>query len=174
MAMGSPNNGGGRRKAMSDINVTPLVDVMLVLLIIFMVSTPLIVKDNQERLVDIDVPITRNNPDTVDLSNNERLLLRINSELQVFLGDEMITDCSAARGATDAGEFARLADPCFMEIGTKLGANPRLQADEALYLAADSFVPHGFVAGTTNRLRLSGVTRVGMVTYESPPPAMQP
>jgi biopolymer transport protein TolR len=173
MGMSAPP-GAGRRKAMSEINVTPLVDVMLVLLIIFMVSTPLIVRDDQERLVDINLPITRNNPDTVDLNSNDRLILRVGTDLKVYLGTELITDCGAARATTDAGEFARLAQPCFEELGLKLGNNPRLQADEALYLAADAFVPHGFVAGATNRLRLSGVTRVGMVTYESQPASVTP
>ena len=55
--MGMSVGPGGKRKAMSEINVTPLVDVMLVLLIIFMVSAPLIVKDEQERLLSEPVSV---------------------------------------------------------------------------------------------------------------------
>ncbi|MFT4705139.1 MAG: biopolymer transport protein TolR [Bradymonadia bacterium] len=163
--MGMSSSGGGNRRTISEINVTPLVDVMLVLLIIFMISTPLIVKDESERLVEMNLPVTRENPTTVDVNDTENLILQIDSALRVLLGDELITDCGAARGmADDPGAFAAAAEPCFVEIQQKLGNNPRLADQETLYLLADTSIPYGFVVGTMNRIRLAGVTSVGMVT----------
>lgn len=159
------STGGGSRRAISEINVTPLVDVMLVLLIIFMISTPLIVQDDSERLIEMNLPVTQDNPTTVDLANTEQLILQINADLQVYLGETLLTDCSAARpAATDPRAFAAAAEPCFVELQEKLGANPRLQANESLYLLADTTIPYGFVVGSMNRIRLAGVTNVGMVT----------
>lgn len=158
------SSGGGNRRAISEINVTPLVDVMLVLLIIFMISTPLIVKDTQERLLEMNLPVTRENPTTVDLADTDQLILQIDANLRVALGEELITDCSAAVGITDTAAFVEAAEPCFAEVEQKLGANPRLQEQESLYLLADTTIPYGFVVGAMNRIRRAGVTNVGMVT----------
>lgn len=155
--MGAPNR---RRRAMAEINVTPLVDVMLVLLIIFMVATPMITRDDSQREVDIDLPVTRENPDMVDLQNTEKLILHIDSKLRVHLDDVVITDCSSALESEDVGRF----EPCFDEIHEKLGKNYRLQEDGTLYLLADTTIPYGFVVGAMNRIRLAGIENVGMVT----------
>src|SRR5690625_5762426 len=76
-----------RKRMMAEINVTPLVDVMLVLLIIFMVATPMITRDDSQREVDINLPVTRENPSTVDLQKTEKLILRIDAQLRVMLDD---------------------------------------------------------------------------------------
>jgi biopolymer transport protein ExbD len=165
--MGMSTGSGGPRKAMADINVTPMVDVMLVLLIIFMVSTPIMVQQSAERMVDVTLPLTRENPETVDLSNNERLILVIERGLRARIGDAVVNDCSAAAGLTDAEAFFAAASPCFDEISQRLGLNPRLQQDEKLYLVADTAVPYGYVVGVMHRLRQTGVTNVGMVTYDN-------
>ncbi len=163
--MGMTAGGGpGRKKTISEINVTPLVDVMLVLLIIFMVSTPLITKDDSERVVELNLPVTRENPNQVDIANTDKLILYIDPNLRVMLGDTLITDCSAALAITNSGEWPDAWQPCFDEIGTKLGSNPRLQDEESLYLLADTTIPYGFVVGAMNRIRMAGVTNVGMVT----------
>jgi biopolymer transport protein TolR len=165
MGMSGPSSSSGRgAKAMADINVTPLVDVMLVLLIIFMISTPLMVKDTSERLLDLNLPITDPDAPAVNLAEAEQLILGIDPNLRVYVGEELITDCSAAVGVTDTARFVELTAPCFDEIEQKLGANPRLQADETLYLLADTTIPYGFVVGAMNRIRRAGVTRIGMVT----------
>lgn len=153
-------SGGGDGKAMSDINVTPLVDVMLVLLIIFMVATPMIVREDLLREVDMNLPVTRENPTVVDLENTEKLILRIDANLRVYVGDALITDCSAALDTVEASAF----EPCFLEIQERLAANPRLQAEQSLYLLADASISYGFVVGAMNRIRLAGVHQVGMVT----------
>ena len=156
--MGMSSGGDGR--AMSDINVTPLVDVMLVLLIIFMVATPMIVREDLLREVEMNLPVTRENPTTVDLENTEKLILRIDANLRVLIDDELITDCSAAIGEVSAARF----EPCFVEIETKLRNNVRLQDERSLYLLADTTIPYGFVVGSMNRIRLAGVSQIGMVT----------
>lgn len=156
MGMSGP---GGPRRVMAEINVTPLVDVMLVLLIIFMVATPMITRE-QNREVDLNLPVTRDNPTVVDLNNTDRLILEIDERLTVRLGEVVITDCSAALSQTEAARF----EPCFDEIESRLGQNPRLQQDETLYLLADTTIPYGFVVGALNRIRQAGVANVGMVT----------
>ena len=175
--MAMTTSSGGDKKAISDINVTPLVDVMLVLLIIFMVSTPLIVQDESDRLVDINVPQTRNNPQTVDLANTDKLILRVDSNLRVVLGADIITDCSASLAESDMVARYRVWEPCFEEVHQKLALNPRLQEQEALYLMADAAIPYGFVVGVMHRIRTAGVTNLGMVTtdtYQPVEPAPTP
>lgn len=149
-----------KRRVMAEINVTPLVDVMLVLLIIFMVATPMIARDDSQREVDINLPVTRENPSTVDLQNTEKLILRIDSQLRVMLDDVLITDC---HGALEDEQPTRF-EACFDEIYEKLGKNYRLQEDGTLYLLADTTIPYGFVVGAMNRIRLAGIENVGMVT----------
>ncbi len=168
---------GGKRKAISEINVTPLVDVMLVLLIIFMVSTPLIVKDESERVVDLNLPVTADNPNQVDISNTDKLILAIGPNLRITLGEEVITDCSATLGIEDPALWPAAWAPCFDEVQMKLGNNPRLAEQESLYLLADTTIPYGFAVGTLNRIRAAGVTNVGMVTnpeLNAPTPAAPP
>lgn len=162
--MGMNAGGNGRKKTISEINVTPLVDVMLVLLIIFMVSTPLIVKDESERVVDLNLPVTRENPNQVDIANTDKMILYVDPNLRVLLGETLITDCSASAAITDSTAWPDAWQPCFEEIGQKLGSNPRLQNEESLYLLADTTIPYGFVVGAMNRIRMAGVTNVGMVT----------
>lgn len=155
--------GGGNRKAVSEINVTPLVDVMLVLLIIFMVSTPLIVKDETERLVELNLPVTRDNPTTVDVANTDKFILTIDSQLRTYVGAELINDCSAALGITDMAAFVAATEPCYDEIGQKLGNVPRIR-EEGIYVQAEALIPYGFFVGAMNRIRQSGVSKVGMIT----------
>jgi len=149
-----------RKRMMAEINVTPLVDVMLVLLIIFMVATPMITRDDSQREVDINLPVTRENPSTVDLQKTEKLILRIDAQLRVMLDDVLITDCHEALESEKPTRF----EPCFDEIHQKLGKNYRLQQDGTLYLLADTTIPYGFVVGAMNRIRLAGIENVGMVT----------
>lgn len=148
------------RRVIAEINVVPLVDVMLVLLIIFMVTAPIITRDDTQREVDINLPVTRENPRSVDLENTEKLILRIDNQLRVMLDEVMITDCQDALQSDEVTRFER----CFDEIQDKLGKNYRLQEEGTLYLLADTTIPYGFVVGAMNRIRLSGVQNVGMVT----------
>ena len=166
--MGASSGGGGGRTMMAEINITPFVDVMLVLLIIFMVATPLIEKnDREKRKVELDLPVTRKNDDTIDPAKTEKMILEIDADLVVTIGEVVIVDCSKHKVGTDRARF----EPCFETIGEKLGKNPKLQEEKELFIKAHTEIPYGFVVGTMARVKAAGVTKLGMITnpdYEAP------
>ena len=145
---------------LAEINVTPLVDVMLVLLVIFMVTAPLLEKADEKRKVDMNLPVTRKNANKVNPSDTDKMILEITEQLKVRVGEEVITDCSDQKKGSDPQRF----ETCFDEIETKLGENPKLKEDETLYLLADTEIPYGFVVGTMARIKKAGINRLGMVT----------
>jgi biopolymer transport protein TolR len=126
---------GGPRRAMTDINVTPLVDVMLVLLIIFMVTAPLI-----QSGVKVDLP--RASAQQME-HQEEKLVLTITRDRRVFLGKTEIAPA---------------------ELERKLSANARLQKDKELYLHADRSLPYGQVVEIMAVARRAGVESLGMIT----------
>jgi biopolymer transport protein TolR len=125
----------GGKGPLSEINVTPLVDVMLVLLIIFMVSAPMMTTG-----VEIDLPKTR--APRMDLEE-QKLILSIDKQQKVFLGEIEVP-------------YDRLEDA--------LTNNARLQQEKELYLQADETVPYGFVAKVMALIRRGGIDKVGLVT----------
>ena len=130
---------------MSEINVTPLVDVMLVLLIIFMITAPMMGKG-----VEIDLPKAKAQPMEVDES---KLMMTIDSERRVFLGKTEIP-------------HEKLEDA--------LLTNARLKREGELYLQADRNIPYGFVVQVMAIIKKAGVPKLGMVTDpldENWPPA---
>ena len=127
--------GGDSRRAMTDINVTPLVDVMLVLLIIFMVTAPLI-----QSGVKVDLP--RASAQQMEHSE-EKLVLRITRDRRVYIGEVEI-----AGGDLEA----------------KLRTNARVQKDKELYLQADRSLPYGSVVEIMAVARRAGVESLGMIT----------
>jgi biopolymer transport protein TolR len=129
------STGGGPGAPMSEINVTPMVDVMLVLLIIFMVTAPMI-----GRGVELDLPKAEALPMDVDES---KLVMTINSDLEVFLGETKIP-------------HERLEDA--------LANNARLQREGELYLQADKNLPYGFVIQVMAIVKKAGIPKLGMVT----------
>ena len=133
--MASDNSNAGRRRIMSGINVTPMVDVALVLLIIFMVAAPML-----EQGVKVDLPRTRS--PTVDSSEN-KLVLTITKEQRIFLGDTEIP-------------YAELVD--------KLKYNPRAQQEDEIYLHADRELDYGYVVDVMARVQEAGISKLGMIT----------
>ena len=127
--------GSGPRRAMTDINVTPLVDVMLVLLIIFMVTAPLM-----QSGVKVDLP--RASAQQMEHSE-QKLVLTITKDRRVLLGEAEIP---------------------FAELEKKLAANARLQKDKELYLHADRSLPYGQVVEVMAIARRAGVESLGMIT----------
>jgi len=144
MAMNVANSSGGgrrrgRRKAavMAEINVTPMVDVMLVLLIIFMVSAPLLTVG-----VPLDLPQTQ--AKSLD-QQKDPLTLSVNLKGQVFLNDTEIP---------------------LDELVTKLKAitDARGGLDERIFVRGDRKVDYGTVMKVMGRLSSAGFRRVALVT----------
>ena len=131
----SGSDGGSGRRAMTDINVTPLVDVMLVLLIIFMVTAPLI-----QSGVKVDLP--RASAQQMEHSE-EKLVLTITRDRRVYLGNTEIPPA---------------------QLETKLASNARIQKEKELYLHADRSLPYGQVVEIMAVARRAGVESLGMIT----------
>ena len=132
MAFNSPQ--GRTASSLADINVTPFVDVVLVLLIIFMVTAPIL-----QSGIEVNVPKTK----TVKEISEERMVVSINREQRVFLGNEAVN---------------------INEIGAKLRQKVRDPEHEAIYLRADENVPFGAFATVLDALKQAGFTQVSIVT----------
>ncbi len=123
------------RVSMSEINVTPMVDVMLVLLVIFMVTAPLI-----QQGVAVDLPKTR--APTLDV-NSERVVLTITRDQKIYIGDTQIP---------------------YAELKARVTDNLRLRRDKEIFLHADRGLPYGFVVDVMAIMKDAGVENLGMVT----------
>jgi biopolymer transport protein TolR len=122
-------------KALSDINVTPLVDVMLVLLIIFMVTAPML-------SMGIDVNLPRVKSKSVDVTE-EKLVLTINEAREIYLNKVRIN---------------------LGELNAKLEAIFANRIEREVFLRADKNVPYGFVVEVMAEVRRAGVDKLGMIT----------
>jgi biopolymer transport protein TolR len=122
-------------RPMAEINVTPLVDVMLVLLIIFMVTAPML-------QMGIDVNLPRVKAKSVDVAE-EKLVLTINGAKEIFLNK------------------SRMLLP---ELGTKLEHIFASRIEREVYMRADRNVPYGFVVEVMAEVRKAGVDKLGMIT----------
>ena len=131
--MSMQTSGGGR--PMADINVTPMVDVMLVLLIIFMVTAPLI-----QQGVAVQLPQTK--AQSLDVQESQAVLT-LTRDRRVYLGKAEIP---------------------FAELRDKLGGNMKLQHDRQLYLHADRDLAYGVVVDVMAIMRDAGVENLGLVT----------
>jgi len=129
------SSGGGGKAPVGEINVTPLVDVMLVLLIIFMVSAPMM-----NTGVEVDLPAAQ--APQVEISE-EKLLLTVGKDQKVYLGRDEVP-------------YERL-EPTLL-------ANDRMQREKELYVQADETVPYGFVVKVLVIVKKAGITKVGLVT----------
>ena len=122
-------------KPLAEINVTPLVDVMLVLLIIFMVTAPML-------SMGIDVNLPRVKSKSVDVTE-EKLILTINESKEIFLNKTKIP---------------------LGELNSKLEAIFSNRIDREVFLRADKNVPYGVVVEVMSEVRKSGVDKLGMIT----------
>ena len=140
------SSSGGGRTTLTDINVTPLVDVMLVLLIIFMVTAPLI-----QQGVAVRLPETR--AKAID-ADEQKLVLSVKLDRSLWLG---------------AGDDAvRIPADRLEEV---LRANARVQKEKELFLMADKALPYGVVVDVMATVQRAGITGVGMITN---PPGDKP
>jgi len=120
---------------LGEINVTPLVDVMLVLLIIFMVTAPLLTQGVDVNLPQASAKALR--------SDEERLIITVDANSRVFVGKQPV-------------EFNRLGG-ALREIIAR-------RTDRQVYFRADRSVPYGFVVKVIAEVRNSGIEKLGMVT----------
>jgi biopolymer transport protein TolR len=130
---------GGKRnndsKLLADINVTPLVDVVLVLLIIFMVTAPML-------QMGIDVNLPRVKSKSIDVTE-EKLVLTINSGKEIYINKNKTT---------------------ISDLGAKLESIFANRIDREVFMRADKNVPYGFVVEVMSAVRKAGVDRLGMIT----------
>ncbi|BBO79178.1 protein TolR [Desulfosarcina widdelii] len=133
--------GSGSDRLMSDINVTPFVDVMLVLLIIFMVTAPMMVQG-----VDVALPEVSAKPMVTD---KENLTVTIDRESNVYVNDFQVR--------TDF-------------LKEKLEKILAGKTDREVFFRADKDVPYGMVVSVMAEIKAAGVEKLGMVTdpYEDP------
>ena len=138
MAFITDTSGTSDDRVMADINVTPLVDVMLVLLIIFMVTAPLITQG-----VDVALPKTK----AQSLEGTEKkTVLTITKDKRIFIGTN----------SENAIPFEQLKE--------KLQHNDKLQQEKEIYLHADEKLEYGYVVRVMAIVREAGIEKLGMVT----------
>jgi biopolymer transport protein TolR len=140
---------GDEEGLMADINVTPLVDVMLVLLIIFMITAPMLHRGIAVRLPESKTDNLRQSPESP-------LVLSLRSDRALFLGETPV-----ARGVLEDRLRATLAS----------------RKDKTIFLKADRGLPYGFVVDILDALNRSGIDGIGMITTpggSSQPPERRP
>ncbi|MEE9567397.1 MAG: protein TolR [Desulfobacteria bacterium] len=125
----------GKSPFMSDINVTPLVDVMLVLLIIFMVTAPMMMQG-----INVSLPKTTSKPLPAE---KEHLIITVDRSQQIYINDYKV----ALEG-----------------LQTKLKKIYEGRSDEKVYLRADKGVPYGVIVRVMSEVKNAGVEKLGMVT----------
>jgi biopolymer transport protein ExbD len=126
-------------KPMSDINMTPLIDVMLVLLVIFIITAPLMASSLKLDLPKADAPASSDAPALVALA--------IDSEGRLYLGEQLL----------DGAQAQTL-------ISTRVRDAARRDPATEVQLRADSRVPYGRVAELIGWVQAAGLTRIGLVT----------
>ena len=143
--MAFTNAQGRTQTSLSDINVTPFVDVVLVLLIIFMLTAPIL-----QSGIEVNVPKTR----TVKEITEERLVITIDRSQRVYLGNDPIN---------------------INQIGARLRAKLRDPGRQSIFLRADQNVPFGAFATVMDAVKQAGISNVSIVTepIQSSPGAQQ-
>ena len=127
--------GSNGDQLMSDINVTPFVDVMLVLLIIFMVTAPMMVQG-----VDVDLPKATSK---ALKGGEDRLIISVDEQSKVFINEQVVSV-----------EF----------LTKKLGAILENFDKNNVYLRADKKVSYGVVVNVISKIKKAGVDSLGMIT----------
>ncbi len=132
--MAFTNAQGRTQTSLADINITPLVDVVLVLLIIFMITAPVL-----QSGIEVEVPKTK----TVKEITEERIVISIDKSQRVYLGNDAVN---------------------INEIGAKLRQKVRDPEHQSIYLRADENVPFGAFATVMDAVKSAGITNVSIVT----------
>lgn len=131
---------GGSGGFTSDINVTPMVDVMLVLLIIFMVVTPML-----QSGVSVVMPKTKNSEEDQNINKETAVVIAIPADGQFYVGKEVIAK-------------ERLTEK------VKAMMENRKIEDRVVYIKGGAQVSYGSIVDTISSIRESGIDRIGLVT----------
>ena len=131
---GAAEGAGRVRGSLAEINVIPLVDVVLVLLLIFMLTAPMMYRG-----IDVNLPKTAGKPTAVE----ERMVLTLTKEQTIYVNDKPVALASLEQTLRDLFKNRQ---------------------DKTLYLRADQALQYGFVVETMDRVRRSGIEKLGMVT----------
>jgi biopolymer transport protein TolR len=128
--------GGGRRigSSLAEINIIPLVDVVLVLLLIFMLTAPMMYRG-----IDVNLPKAASRPTAVE----ERMILTVTKDRTLYLNEKPVSLAALESQLRDAFKS---------------------RTDKTLYLKADASLAYGAVVETMDRVRRAGIERLGMVT----------
>lgn len=129
------HTGSDNHELMSDINVTPFVDVMLVLLVIFMVAAPMMVQG-----VDVDLPQATSKPLK---GERDKLIISVDKDRKVYVNDQSIN-------------VEYLTD--------RLKNILENFSERNVYLRADKQVPYGIVINVVSKIKEAGVDSLGMIT----------
>jgi len=135
MAMSS---GGGRGEVNSEINVTPMADVMLVLLIIFMVVTPMLQKGQQ-----VELAKTRNPVDMKEADRDDSVIIAITRDGKFYLGQDKVNVDDLAAKVNDL-------------LATRL--------EKRVFVKSDSRAKYGDVVMVVDNIRNAGVDQIGLLT----------
>jgi biopolymer transport protein TolR len=127
-------SGGRTQSSLADINITPLVDVVLVLLVIFMITAPVL-----QSGIEVNIPKTR----TVKEITEQRLVVTIDRDQQVFLGDKAVN---------------------VHDLGQRLRDASGTATKQVIYLRADERVPFGAFASVMDAVKQAGITNISIVT----------
>jgi biopolymer transport protein ExbD/biopolymer transport protein TolR len=128
------NNKGRTQSSLSEINITPFVDVVLVLLVMFMVTAPIL-----QSGIEVNVPKTK----TVKEITEERLVITIDKDQRVFLGNDPIN---------------------INEIADRLHEKIRDPQGQSIFIRSDENVPFGAFATVMDAVKQTGITNVSIVT----------
>jgi biopolymer transport protein TolR len=123
-----------RRRFMAEINIVPLVDVVLVLLVIFMVTAPMLYRG-----MDINLPRSSSNT----IKPEERVVLTVERDRRVYVGKDLIP---------------------LAQLPQKMDALHRKNPDVSVFLRADQDVPYGTVVQVMDSIKKAGIVKLGMVT----------
>jgi biopolymer transport protein ExbD/biopolymer transport protein TolR len=145
MAMSGGSTEGPSGKAIADINVTPMVDIMLVLLIIFMVVTPLLQKG-----VSVDLARTRNQRDMKEADRDDAIIIAVTRDGKIFLHDEVLTK-------------DRLSEKVKDLLAAKV--------DKTVYVRSDRRAKYGEVVDVVDIVRAAGVDSLGLLTAKMEGPS---
>ena len=143
--MGMQNNRGGGRAVLSEINVTPFVDVMLVLLVIFMITTPILYQG-----VDVKLPKTESRP-VPSMESEQKVVVTLNRDGEIFIEKNRYT-----------------LPELRVEIRRLITARGGDIESENVFLRADSRVPYGTVVKVMSEIRNAGVSNLGLITEPEP------